>query len=51
MVDVGDLEFDAGATVDEPALRKAGLVKGRWTGVKLLGEGKLSRRSPFTCTA
>jgi large subunit ribosomal protein L15 len=45
VVNVGDLEgFDAGATVDEAALRKAGLVKGRWTGVKLLGEGTLSRK-------
>jgi large subunit ribosomal protein L15 len=45
VVNVGDLDgFDAGATVDEAALRKAGLVKGRWTGVKLLGEGTLSRK-------
>ena len=45
VVNLGDLEkFDAGATVDESALRKAGLVKGRWTGVKLLGEGKLTRK-------
>ena len=45
VVNVGQLEsFDAGATVDETALRNAGLVKGRWTGVKLLGEGKLSRK-------
>ena len=45
VVNVGQLEsFDAGTTVDEAALRKAGLVKGRWTGVKLLGEGKLSRK-------
>ena len=45
VVNVGQLEsFDAGATVDETALRDAGLVKGRWTGVKLLGEGKLSRK-------
>jgi large subunit ribosomal protein L15 len=46
VVNVGQLEsFDAGTTVDETALRKAGLVKGRrWTGVKLLGEGKLSRK-------
>jgi len=45
VVNLGDLEgFDAGATVDEAALRKAGLVKGRWTGVKLLGEGTLSRK-------
>jgi large subunit ribosomal protein L15 len=45
VVNVGQLDsFDAGTTVDESALRKAGLVKGRWTGVKLLGEGKLSRK-------
>ena len=45
VVNVGQLaSFDAGATVDETALRNAGLVKGRWTGVKLLGEGKLSRK-------
>jgi large subunit ribosomal protein L15 len=45
VVNVGQLEaFDAGTTVDESVLRKAGLVKGRWTGVKLLGEGKLSRK-------
>ena len=45
VVNVGQLDaFGAGTTVDEAALRKAGLVKGRWTGVKLLGEGKLSRK-------
>ncbi|MGZ6069748.1 MAG: 50S ribosomal protein L15 [Myxococcaceae bacterium] len=45
VVNVGDLEgFASGATVDETALRDAGLVKGRWTGVKLLGEGTLSRK-------
>ena len=45
VVNVGELErFDAGSSVDEAALRKAGLVKGRWTGVKLLGEGTLSRK-------
>ena len=45
VVNVGQLEsFDAGATVAEAALRRAGMVKGRWTGVKLLGEGKLSRK-------
>ena len=51
VVNVGQLEsFDAGTTVDEGALRKAGLVKGRWTGVKLLGDGKLSRKVAITCT-
>jgi large subunit ribosomal protein L15 len=45
VVNVGDLNrFDAGSTVDEAALRKMGLVKGRWDGVKLLGEGSLGRQ-------
>jgi len=45
VVNVGDLDrFDAGSTVDEAALRKMGLVKGRWDGVKLLGEGSLGRK-------
>jgi large subunit ribosomal protein L15 len=45
VVNVGDLDrFDAGSTVDEAALRKIGLVKGRWHGVKLLGEGSLGRK-------
>jgi large subunit ribosomal protein L15 len=45
VVNVGDLDrFDAGSTVDEAALRQRGLVKGRWDGVKLLGEGSLGRK-------
>ena len=49
VVNLGDLErFDAGATVDEPALAKAGLVKGRLDGMKILGEGKLSKKVAVT---
>lgn len=45
VVNLRDLEgFDAGATVDEAALRDRGLVKGRWDGVKVLGDGDLSRK-------
>ena len=45
VVNVGDLDvFDAGATVDEAALRAKGLVKGRWDGVKILGSGDLGRK-------
>ena len=45
VVNVSDLErFDNGATVDEAALRQAGLVKGRKDGVKILGDGKLSKK-------
>ena len=36
--------FDAGATVDETALRAAGIVKGRHDdGVKVLGDGTLTK--------
>jgi large subunit ribosomal protein L15 len=45
VVNLSDLErFDNGATVDEAALRQAGLVKGRHDGVKVLGNGKLSKK-------
>jgi len=36
--------FPAGSTVDEPALRAAGLVKGQWDGVKLLSRGALKTK-------
>jgi large subunit ribosomal protein L15 len=43
VVSLSDLvRFQAGTTVDEAALRAAGLVKGRWDGVKLLANGALS---------
>jgi len=46
VVNVGDLErFDAGATVDEEALRKARLVRSTHeAGVKILGQGSLSKK-------
>jgi large subunit ribosomal protein L15 len=46
VVNVSELErFDNGATVDEPALRQAGLVKGhRNAGIKILGDGKLTKK-------
>ncbi len=46
VVNLTDLErrFEAGATVDEGALKGAGLVKGRYDGVKLLGQGDLSKK-------
>lgn len=37
-------KFEDGATVDEAALREAGLVKGAWDGVKVLGVGDLSKK-------
>ena len=45
VVNVSELErFDNGATVDESALRKAGLVKGQKDAIKILGDGKLSKK-------
>ena len=45
VVNVSDLErFDNGAIVDEPALRQAGLVKGKKAGIKILGNGKLTKK-------
>ncbi|HEU4521992.1 MAG TPA: 50S ribosomal protein L15 [Thermoanaerobaculia bacterium] len=45
VVNVSELDrFDNGATVDEAALREAGLVKGRNDGIKILGDGKLSKK-------
>ena len=41
VINLADLErFDNGATVDEAALRAAGLVKGQNDGIKVLGNGK-----------
>jgi large subunit ribosomal protein L15 len=52
VVNLADLEkrFDNGATVDEAALRKAGLVKGRHDGIKILGTGKLTKKITVIAT-
>ncbi len=51
VVNVSDLErFDNGATVDEAALRSAGLVKGQNDGIKVLGDGKLSKKLTVSAT-
>ncbi|MCA9583985.1 MAG: 50S ribosomal protein L15 [Myxococcales bacterium] len=48
-VNVGQLEtFDAGAKVDEAALRARGLVKGQCDRIKILGEGELSKAVTVT---
>ena len=45
VVNVSELDrFDNGATVDESALREAGLIKGRNDGIKILGDGTLSKK-------
>lgn len=51
-VNVGDLErFDAGAKVDEKALRDRGLVKGRIDRIKILGNGDLKKKITVTAHA
>lgn len=51
VVNVSDLErFDNGATIDEAALRQAGLVKGRNDGVKVLGYGSLTKKLTVAAT-
>lgn len=45
VVNVGALnDFEDGTEVNEALLRERGIVKGRWDGVKLLGDGDLTRR-------
>jgi large subunit ribosomal protein L15 len=44
-VNVGDLNgFEDGATVNETALLERGLIRGIYDGVKILGNGELSRK-------
>jgi large subunit ribosomal protein L15 len=51
-VNIGDLDrFDNGARVDETALRSAGLANGRASGVKILGEGELSKKLVVSASA
>ncbi len=43
-LDVLDVMFEAGATINEEVLREKGLVKGRYDdGVKILGDGTLTK--------
>ena len=44
-VNVGDLnQFENGARVDEAALRAIGLANGRASGIKILGDGELTKK-------
>lgn len=51
-INVGDLDvFAAGAKVDEKALRDHGIVKGQFDGIKILGDGELSKALVVTADA
>jgi len=45
VINVGDLDrcFEAGATVDEAALRQVGLINNRCDVVKVLGDGEIEK--------
>jgi large subunit ribosomal protein L15 len=51
-VNVGELnKFDDGAKVDEAALRAIGLANGRADGIKILGEGELTKKLSVSVSA
>ena len=51
-VNVGELNtFDDGAHVDEAAIRAAGLANGRANGVKILGDGDLTKKLAVRASA
>jgi len=39
--------FDEGAVIDAEALKKAGMIKGRFDQIKILGKGDLNRKLSF----
>jgi large subunit ribosomal protein L15 len=44
-VNIGELEvYPAGTTIDEEFLRKEGFVRGKIDGIKILGEGELTKK-------
>ena len=49
IIAVGDLDaFEKGASVDEASLRKAGLVRGAFDQLKVLGDGELTKALTVT---
>lgn len=51
-VNVSDLErFDSGAVVDKKMLREAGIIKNAYDGVKVLGNGDLTKKLTVQLTA
>ena len=51
IVNLADLErFESGAQVDEKFLREQGLVRGKVEGVKILGNGELTKKLTITAS-
>ena len=45
IINLGDLDrFDEGQTIDETLLRESGLIRGKVAGVKVLGDGELTKK-------
>lgn len=44
-------KLDVGEEITEAVLREAGVVKGRWDGVKILGNGELTKKLAVKVTA
>jgi len=42
--------FDEGATVDEKSLREKNLIRGRFDGIKILGNGDLGKKLTITAS-
>ena len=50
-VNLSELEkFEAGAEINETVLREKGLVRGKLEGVKILGNGELTKALTITAT-
>ena len=51
IVNLADLErFESGAQIDEKFLREQGLVRGQVEGVKILGNGELTKKLTITAS-
>lgn len=49
VVNLVDLnQFDDGASIDEKALREKNLIRGRFDGIKILGNGELKKKLSIT---
>ncbi len=45
VLNIRDLDvFEDGSTIDKESLRKAGIVKGRFDGIKILGQGEATKK-------
>lgn len=49
IVNLADLnDFEDGTVINEATLREKGLIRGRFDGIKILGNGELTRKLTFS---